>query len=337
LGVSSHDIKVPAALAATQARYRGEEGRAWVAGLPDLAAGLLDRWRLRLDGSARCGAVALVLPVRTADDRPAVLKLQHVDDETAGEPTALRVWDGRGSVRLLDHDLPSGTMLLERLDATRTLSSIADAERALTILGSLLARLVSVPAPPGIRRLQPIAEQLLKRAPEAVARLAGADDRRLARGCAAAVASVLPVTDDRLLHWDLHYDNVLGGDREPWLAIDPKPLAGDPGFELLPALWNRWDDVTASGGVARAVRRRFDLMTEVLGLDRQRAACWTLGRVLQETLWAVAEGASAIRPSHAAIGWALLPSTGRPSPRRSFSAPRRTGASPTTPGRPRRR
>lgn len=309
------DIEVPAALAAAQVRHRGAEGRAWVADLPALAAALLERWRLRPDGSPRCGAVALVLPVRTADNRPAVLKLQHVDDETAGEPAALRAWHGRGSVHLLDHHPPTGTMLLERLDATRTLASVADADRALTVLSTLLARLVSVPAPPGIRRLQPLAEQLLKQAPEAVARLARADDRRLAEHCMAALASVLPLTDDRLLHWDLHYDNVLAGEREPWLAIDPKPLAGDPGFELLPALWNRWHDVTASGDVERAVRRRFDLMTEVLGVDRRRAARWTLGRVLQETLWTVADGAAAIASAPAAVTRALLPRAGTTPPR----------------------
>src|SRR5690606_10428198 len=77
---------------------------------------------------------------------------------------------------------------------------------------------------------------------------------------------------DRLLHWDLHYDNVLAGEREPWLAIDPKPLAGDPGFDLLPALDNRWDDVVAGGDVRRAVLRRFDLLVEALGLDPARSA-----------------------------------------------------------------
>src|SRR5690606_39320812 len=52
---------------------------------------------------------------------------------------------------------------------------------------------------------------------------------RLVARCAAAVAELLPEAGDRLLHWDLHYANVLAGEREPWLAIDPKPLAGDPG------------------------------------------------------------------------------------------------------------
>ncbi|CAM5557026.1 aminoglycoside phosphotransferase family protein [Streptomyces violaceorubidus] len=87
---------------------------------------------------------------------------------------------------------------------------------------------------------------------------------------------------DRLLHWDLHYENVLAADRAPWLAIDPKPLAGDPGFDLLPALDNRYDPAET--------RWRFDAMTDVLGLDRERAGAWSLGRVLQNSLWNVEDG-----------------------------------------------
>ncbi|MGX1487643.1 streptomycin 6-kinase [Streptomyces griseus] len=69
-----------------------------------------------------------------------------------------------------------------------------------------------------------------------------------------------------MLHWDLRYDNVLAVQRKPWIAIDPEPLAGDPGFDLWPALDSRWDDVVAKGDTLRIVRRRFDLLTDVLGL-----------------------------------------------------------------------
>jgi streptomycin 6-kinase len=298
-------VVVPPTLVAAQLRYHGETGRAWAAALPRLAGGYLKRWRLRLDGAPRSGQVALVLPVRQADGTPAVLKLQRVDDETAGEPVALRTWAGRGAVRLLADDPGTGAMLLERLDDTRSLDGVRDDLAALRILSTLLARLVAVPAPPGIRRLADIAAELLRRAPAVVDRLADTGDRRLVRDCAAAVAEVAPEPGDRLLHWDLHYQNVLAGDREPWLAIDPKPLAGDPGFELFPALWNRWEDITATGDAARAVRRRFDLMTEVLGLDRPRAAAWTLARVLQNVAWEVEDGATTVDPVLAAIARAL--------------------------------
>ncbi|MET7761102.1 hypothetical protein ABZS71_03340 [Streptomyces sp. NPDC005393] len=66
------------------------------------------------------------------------------------------------------------------------------------------------------------------------------------------------------------------------------------------------DDITATGDVPRAVRRRFDLMTEVLGLDRERARGWTLARVPQNTLWEVREGETAVQPAQTAIARALL-------------------------------
>ena len=76
---------------------------------------------------------------------------------------------------------------------------------------------------------------------------------------------------DRLPHWDLHFENVLAAEREPWLAIDPKPLLGDPAFDVLPALGSRWNEAMATGDPARAMRRRYDLMVDELALDRERA------------------------------------------------------------------
>lgn len=295
-------MNVPEALTASY--HRTEWGRAWLAALPDQTADFLNRWELRPDGPVASGMASLVLPVVRADGTPAVLKLQPVTDDNAAAPIGLRTWDGDGAVRLLADE--PGAMLLERLDASRPLSSVADDVVALRILADLLARLVAVPAPPGVRRLTDIAAALLDQAPSAVPALRSATDRDLVRTCASAVAEVADDAGDRLLHWDLHYDNVLAGDREPWLAIDPEPLAGDPGFDLLPALDNRWDAVVATGDVPRAVLRRFDLLTDVLALDRDRAAAWTLGRVLQNSLWDVEDGETALNPVQTAIATALL-------------------------------
>lgn len=284
-------IVIPNELAAWHQHFFGDRGRAWIAALPGLAADLLDRWRLTPDGPSASGAVALVLPVRRADGTAAVLKLQPVDQETVGEPIALRAWAGAGAVRLLDHDPASGSMLLERLDADRSLADMEDDEAALVILAELLARLVAVPAPAGLRTLADVATGLLDRVPAALERVDAAD-RRLIERCADPLPELITEPGDRLLHWDLHYGNVLAGDREPWLAIDPKPLAGDPGFDLLPALHNRWSDVIATGDAARAAGRRFDLMTEALGLDRDRARGWTLARILENLLWDAENGAT---------------------------------------------
>jgi streptomycin 6-kinase len=284
-------VEVPEALASGHRKYFGETGRAWIDALPDLAAGLLGRWQLQPDGAPTCGAWALVLPVVRADATPAVLKLQPVTDHTVGEPDALRAWNGNGAVRLLDHDPESGSMLLERLDADRSLATVRDDLAALQILSELLARLSAVPAPAGMRRLSDFGADLLDRAPRALTLASEPSQHRLIQACASALEEVLSEAGDRLVHEDLHFDNILGplpdDQREPWLAIDPNPVAGDPGFALLAALHNRWEEAVATGDLPRAIRRRFDLMTDILGLDRSRATAWTLARVLQNALWDV--------------------------------------------------
>ena len=295
-------VNIPEALTASY--HRTDWGRAWLAALPTRTADVLDRWELRPDGPVTGGMASLVLPVVRADGTPAVVKLQPVTEDNAAAPLGLRTWDGDGVVRLLDDE--PGVMLLERLDASRPLSAVADDEAATRIIADLLARLVAVPAPPGVRRLADIAGAMLDQAPAAEPALRSPADRALLRTCASAVAEVVGEAGDRLLHWDLHHDNVLAAEREPWLAIDPEPLAGDPGFDLLPALDNRWDAVIATGDVPGAVLRRFDQLTSTLTLERDRATAWTLGRVLQNALWDVEDGETALNRVQVAIADALL-------------------------------
>ncbi|WP_031089325.1 aminoglycoside phosphotransferase family protein [Streptomyces sp. NRRL WC-3549] len=302
-------IEVPEEFAACQEEFHGAVGRAFAAALPGLAEEFLARWGLQRDGAVMYGMCALVLPVVREDGRPAALKLQRTDDETVGEPVALRVWGAAdaGAVGLLEHDAETGAMLLERLDERRPLTAVPDTRVAVRVLARSLARLVSVPAPEGMRGLGAMTARMLDAAPRAAGALADEGERRLLLDCAAAVREVRDEPGDRLLHWDLHYDNILAGRAEEgragqWVALDPKPLAGDPGFELFPALDNRFD--------AGEVLWRFDLLTEALGLDRDRARAWTLGRVLQNGVWSTGGGARRLAVDHVEIARRLLGRTG---------------------------
>ncbi|WP_176710227.1 aminoglycoside phosphotransferase family protein [Streptomyces sp. Wb2n-11] len=298
--------EVPPHLAASYATGFGEQGRAWIAALPALAAEMLDRWELKRDGTVGAGQASLVLPVLRHGGTRAVLRLQMPRQETTAALIGLRAWNGKGMVRLLDHDPVSSSMLLERLDGSRTLTSINDDDVAMSTLAELHARLVAVPAPRGLRSLGDIAPEMLEQVPQAISNLIDPADRQLLRSWASAVAELADEPGDRMLHWDLHYDNVLAAQREPWIAIDPEPLAGDPGFDLWPALDSRWDDVVAKGDTLRIVQRRFDLLTDVLGLDRARATGWTLGRLLQNSLWEIDDGETRLAPSSVAIAESLL-------------------------------
>lgn len=303
--MDAEPITVPEALARTLVRFYGPE---WPRVLPELAAGQCDRWGLRPAGQSMHGMVALVVPVRCRDGRRAVLKLQPVDPETEGEPAALAAWGGGAAVRLLRHDPRTGAMLLEALDPSCSLERV-ELDRALSVIGALLARLSSHPAPPGMRGLAAITRDLVARAGKVRGRLGSDRDRALLAGLAAQAHEMAAEPGDRLLHWDLHYGNVLapprGSGRQPWLAIDPKPLSGDPGFELLPALHNRWREAVATGDPRRETRRRFDLLTEAAGLERARARIWTLVRVLQECVWALEDGADGVPEQYRLIAEAV--------------------------------
>jgi streptomycin 6-kinase len=305
-------IEVPSELAENLPKYYGDRGRHWLAALPDAIDTYLQRWSAILDGSPMHGVVGLVLPVKRAEGEPAVIKLQITDPEHPGEPQALRTWGGDGAVRLLDFDETEQTsaMLLERLHL-RDLTSVPDPLKAVEIIANLLARLHRHEPPAEARPLADIAAGMLAYVPDAVRSLPDAEEADLVRDWAARVAEVASEPGNALLHWDLHFENVLAADREPWLAIDPKPLRGEPGFDILPVLHNRWDEIISSDDPRRAILRRYDLAVEVLGLDRSRADAWTVGRTLQNTLWEIEDGEHAVHPVQRMIAETI---THRPLP-----------------------
>lgn len=263
-------IRVPAGLAANP--LSDPVWADWIAGLPGQVADLAAEWELTIDGDPMHGVCAIVVPVR-AGDRDAVLKVGFPHVEAELEHLALRHWAGNGAVELLRADPHRHALLLERL-STEDLSDRWDLE-ACEIVGELYGEL-HIPAPPQFRRLPdviaPSLERLRTDGTEAVPRRMV--DQAISLGTA-LVAD--PASAGTLIHTDLHYANVLSGDAG-WLAIDPKPLSGDPHYELAPMLWNRWDEV--EGQVRAAVRRRFDTLVDVAGLDEGRARAWVIVRMV---------------------------------------------------------
>lgn len=281
------DLAIPAA--ALRGFESGDDAtREWVRTLPSVVADLLREWSLRPDGEVRSGEAGVMVPVRRADGTPAALKLQVPRDETIAAILGLARWDGRGVVRLLDSDVERGGMLIERLHGDRSLEDVEDDDGAVRVVGGLLARLHDMPAPEGLPHLATIVAGMVAE-PAAASALDSADRSRLDRWVR-TVAEVGAEPGSRLLH----YGNVLSADREPWLAIDPEPLVGDAGFDLWPALDSGWGSDPTVADAPRIVRRRFEILTEMLDLDRDRAAAWTVARLLQNTLWDVEDGHTAI-------------------------------------------
>ncbi|GAA5022610.1 hypothetical protein GCM10025734_79030 [Kitasatospora paranensis] len=140
-------IGIPEVFARDTVAREGQAGREWIAALPGLVDGLLERWDCTPEAPVRHGQVGIVVPVRSAGLPPAVLKVSFPHPGNIHEPTAFAAWGGRGAVRLHRRDDARFALLLERA-STVTLADLPDVDEAVAAAGVLAARL-AVPAPPG--------------------------------------------------------------------------------------------------------------------------------------------------------------------------------------------
>jgi streptomycin 6-kinase len=265
---------------------RGADWASWLDALPRLVASVVEDWDLTYDGPPTHGNCALVVPVRTTGGRPAVVKFAWPHDEEEHEHLALQALHGNGMVELYRADPKRHVMLLERLHA-EDLRSLGDVE-ACEVAASFYER-IHIPALPQLRTLTSYIDRwnadlrvLPNEAPV---------PRRLVEQAISLGRSFVEDRDTigQMIHGDLHYENVLAADREPWLVIDPKPMSGDPHYEVAPLLWNRWDEVLESGNVRDAVRRRFNAVVDTAGLDEGRARDWVVVREMHNAMWCIDE------------------------------------------------
>ncbi len=254
-------------------------GAAWLESLPRLAEECAERWSIRLGEPFGQGHVSLAVPATLSDGGQAVLKLNFPEDESTREADALAHWRGEGAVRLLEVDRERNALLLERADPGTSLWEEADDEEATLIAASVLRRLWLRPPPDG----HPF--RLLAAETESWTAQIRADWEALGRpfesrlvDAAEASARELAGSQPKLVvcHQDLQGSNMLRAKREPWLAIDPKPIVGEPAFDVASLLRDRrW---SIDPGI---IQRRLDLLAAELALERHRMQGWGLVHALR--------------------------------------------------------
>ena len=251
------------------------EGRSWLEGLPARVNTCVGRWNLSLGRPFPTAYTSLTIPGRRPDGTEVVLKIPFPGRESEHEALALSHWDGDGAVKLLEDDRSLGAFLIERCVPGTPLSNTGQ-DVALDVLSSLLPRLWKPATDPPFRSLADEASWWASHLRENWERAGRPFDKRLV-DAALDVLGSLPGSQGEpvLLHQDLHGDNVLAAQREPWLAIDPKPLVGEREFGLAPVVRS-----FELGVGRREVRHRLDRLASELGLDRERARLWCVAQTV---------------------------------------------------------
>lgn len=239
----------------------------------------LRRWRLVPDGAPIDTHASRLLPVRR-DGEAMMLKLSHAEEERFGG-LLLVWWDGDGAVRVLDHD--GDALLMERAEGPRSLAEMARSgadDTASRILCEVAARLHAPRAtpPPELIPLERRFRSLF---------VAAGQGGQFADTAALARILLDDPRDGRVLHGDLHHGNVLDAGPHGFLAIDPKRLHGERGFDFANLFCNPDAGVAlAPGRLARQLR----VVCEAADLEPRRLLQWIVAYAGLSASWHVEDG-----------------------------------------------
>lgn len=258
----------------------------------------LRRWRLRAEGDPHTTASSLLIPARTEDGVPVMLKIAHTDEEVRGA-ALLAALEGRGVARVLRQD--GAASLLERAtggrDLVRMVRSGRDDEATRIIctaaerIHAASADVLGAESPPELFALPAWFRHLF----------ANADDLGPfhRRGAEIADALLSDPRDESVLHGDLHHGNVLDFGPHGWLAIDPKGLLGEGAFDACNVLCNPSHDRALAPG---RLERQFAVVLATTGLEPERLARWLVAWSALSSTWFALDDDPGHAESAAAIG-----------------------------------
>ena len=246
------------------------------------------RWGLAPEGEPIRSATGVVQFVRR-DGEPLALKLVTHEDE-AGQADVLARFGGQGAVRLIDRNGPA--MLMERAMPGGPLARLVQDGRddeAVGVVCEVISRLHANPPAAGDERTVEIWGAGFDRI-RVQALTQGADAALIDQGQALFTELCRSQGPRRLLHGDLHHDNILEDSTRGWLAIDPKGVVGELAYEAGPSLRNPVQNLELRADPA-IVSRRVAIMSERLELDPERLIGWCFAQAVLSALWSIEDGA----------------------------------------------
>ncbi len=240
----------------------------------------IDRWHLTEDGDPIITRSGRLLPVLW-QGKPAMLKLSDDDAERAGAQL-LRWWNGAGAAKV--YRLDAEAVLLERATGSRSLLAMAadgHDDAASRIICATVAKLHAkrdITPPPVI----PLARWF-----RALTPAASTHGDTFAACHAIAAALLADPRDQTVLHGDIHHRNILDFEGRGWLAIDPKGLVGERGYDHANTFAN---PELAIATTQERLQRQLSIVAEAAGLDKRRLLQWIAAYCGLSAAWFVEDG-----------------------------------------------
>lgn len=286
-----------------------ENGYAFLKALPDLIAEASLRWNLTDVQPAPTLSYNFVAFAKR-DRENVVLKMGVPNREMLSEMEALRLFDGDGACKLLEHNEEKCWMLLERLNPGEMLVSLKDDEEATHIAAEVMRKIwrpLNDVTPPQERRggvsdsedrslrMTNSAKFIklsdwfdaLKRIRPTFGGTTGPFNEKILQRVEHWVNEAFAENHHPvLMHGDFHHYNILSSERG-WLIIDPKGVMGPAGYEVGPLLMNPWGDLLNETNYRLMTKRRIDILHEHLGFERERIHAWGLAHAVLSAWWCI--------------------------------------------------
>jgi streptomycin 6-kinase len=267
-----------------------DDANEWLESLLETLTKLEKQWQIRIQtksSSLTRLSYNLVMFASGTDGTSYVLKMSPISDEFTREVEAIKLYNGDGMAKLIKSDTTLAAMLLERLEPGISLwntppDNAKRDDEAKRIIANLMKRLWrKVPEPHTMRTLESWTQ--------ALARYQGNDfPKPILDKAKYLLKDLLPTHETVLLHGDLHHDNVLSANREPYLAIDPKGLVGNRVYDVTPAMCNPYTPgLSLYPELASILERRASIFSEMLAIDKQEIFSWTFVQYVLGSIWSL--------------------------------------------------
>lgn len=265
---------------------RGKDrGTKWLESIPGLISEFEEKWSFKINGSYPL-SINYVAPVLLNDGAKAVFKIGYPEDrEFLSEVEALRLLNGETVVKLLAEDLKKRAILIEQLTPGTPLSCLEDDEKATRIIAHLMNEMWRVdPKNNNFIDLKNWASEF-----QLFYKTNSSSSQIPVEAVKEAEKIFKDLTSNPnglyLVHGDLHHDNVLSAQREPWLAIDHMGIIAEREYDVAALLRNPYKKLEKMDNIKDVLNRRLDILEDVLGFERQRIIKWGFAQTILSVVW----------------------------------------------------